>query len=133
MIKKSVTRIVDRLMKTTFKSDGYLNLTVVEKNTNTLKMLPISVSIYALTEYLSRIKAEQSKTILEIESAVTVPPADLKKIVGALKTDYKISAVKTTLNPILLGGLKIKIGDNVFDDSVGRKILQLGEEISQNG
>ncbi len=132
MIKKSVIRMIDRLMKTTFKSDGYLNSLAVEKNAKALKILPVSVSIYALTEYLRRIRMEQDKTVLEIESAVTVPPADLKKIVGAFKADYKISAVKTTLNPILLGGLKIKIGDNEFDDSVSRKILQLGEEISQS-
>ena len=133
MIKKSVTRMIGRLMKNTFKSDGYLNPTVVGKNTKTLKMLPISVSIYALTEYLRRIRAEQSKSVLEIESAVNIPPANLKKIVGALKADYKISAVRTTLNLTLIGGVKIKIGDNVFDDSIGRRILQLGEEISQNG
>jgi len=50
---------------------------------------------------------------------------DLKAKYGSdLATDFKI-------NPDLLGGLRIKIGSDVWDGSVRNRLTRLGEELAQ--
>lgn len=126
---KQFTKIIDNLMETAFKKDGNLDQKQVESHVKALKSLPIPDSIIALSEYLRRIKFELNKTTLEIETSIPLSQSQIKQITDAVKVDHQISAVKSTINPSILGGLRVKIGDVVYDDSIARRILQLGEEI----
>lgn len=130
-INKQLNKMIDNLLKTTFEDDGRLNQALVEGHVNTLKSLPIPDSVFALGEYLRRVKYELARTTLEIEAAVPLTPAQVKCITEAIKADHYVSAVKTIINTSILGGLRVKIGDVVYDDSVARRILQLGEDICQ--
>lgn len=126
---KQLSKIVDTLIKTTFNGEGNLNVQVVEKSVKTLKSLPVPDSIISLGEYLRRIKSELEKTTLDIETAIPLSPAQIRQITDAVRVDHQVSTVKSTINTSLLGGLRVKIGDVVYDDSIARRILQLGEEI----
>lgn len=126
---KQLTKVIDSLMETAFKGDGGLDQKQVETHVKSLKKLPVPDSVIALSEYLRRIKFELNKTTLEIETSIPLAGNQIKQITDAVKVDHQISTVKSTINPSLLGGLRVKIGDVVYDDSVARRILQLGEEI----
>ncbi len=131
MIKgsKQVNKIIDLFMEDSFKISGEVNEIEVRKHIKTLKSLPIPHSILGLSEYLRRLKTELSKTTVEIESAIPLSSSQVNQITKAIRADHFVSHVKTTINPAILGGLKVTIGDSVYDDSVSRRILQLGEEI----
>ena len=126
---KQLAKTIDDLMKTAFTSDGALDQKQVENHVKALKNLPTPDSIIALSAYLRRIKFELNKTTLEIETSIPLSQSQIKQITDAIKADHQISAVKSTINPSILGGLRVKIGDVVYDDSIARRILQLGEEI----
>lgn len=127
-INKQIQKIVNQLMKTSFKNGDVIESKIME-NVKTLKTLPMPDSVMALSEYLRRVKSEVQRSTLVIESTIPVSSLDLKQITEAMKADYHISHVQAVINPSLIGGLRIKIGDVVFDDSVANKILQLREEI----
>lgn len=130
-INKHLSKVIDNLIETTFTERQELNQVLIEEHIQTLKSLPMPDSIFALGEYLRRIKSELAKTTLEIESSIPLAQNQVRQITEALKADHPITAVKTVINPSILGGLRVRIGDVVYDDSVSRRILQLGEEICQ--
>lgn len=128
---KQVNKIIDQFMKDSFKDDGHMEITSVNKNVATLKSLPIPDSIMALSEYMKRIKSELQRTTLVIESTFQLASNDIRTIITAIKSDHQVNNIRTIINPFLLGGLKVTIGDVVYDDSVSQKILQLGETIRE--
>lgn len=131
MIKKNkqLEKRVDQFMKDTFSKNGEIDSQKVKVYVKSLKALPIPDSILALALYLRRIKTESEKTTLEIETAIPLSLSQMGQIAQALKAEHEIRSVKSKINPSLLGGLRVKIGDVVYDDSVSRRILQLGESI----
>lgn len=129
MKNKQITKLVDQLMKTSFKEDGEVMSDKINEHVKTLKDLPIPQSIMALSEYMRRIKSEVQKSTLTIESVVPLLPVEVKSIVSAIKADHQVNDIQSIINPSLLGGIKVRIGDVIYDDSITNKILQLGEEI----
>jgi F-type H+-transporting ATPase subunit delta len=123
-LDKRLQKIVDQMVKDT-ADGGKINQEKALKYVKTLKLLSKAEAIAALSQFLKRLKREQQKTTLEIESVEVLSPAQVKQVTGNLQKDFLISEVKTTINTSLLGGLRIKIGDVVFDDSVDSKYQQL--------
>ena len=78
---------------------------------------------------LIRLEVEQRHAL--IESATTLDPgtsdrvaSDLKNKYGSdLTTDFKV-------NPSLIGGLRIRIGSNVWDGSVQGRLQRLEQELA---
>lgn len=126
---KQINKIIDQFMKNSFKDSGEVEVNSINKNVKTLKSLPIPESILALSEYMGRIKTELQRTTLVIESTIPLNVNDIQTITRAIKSDHQVNNIRTVINPSLYGGLKVKIGDVVYDDSISQKILQLGEEI----
>lgn len=93
------------------------------------KSLPRYQAIFTLSEFLKGIKRELSKRTLEVETATDLSRPELERMRAALKSRYTIYDIRYTKNPSLLGGVKVKIGDNVFDGSVREKINQVKEII----
>lgn len=81
---------------------------------------------------------EQSRNLAEetidarVESAFPLTEAQVDDIVKTLKTRFgkKIKA-STTVNPDLIGGVSIRIGDEVIDASVRGKLAQLATTLSK--
>ncbi|MBI2017881.1 F0F1 ATP synthase subunit delta [Candidatus Daviesbacteria bacterium] len=110
-------------------SDGRINEKKVTSVIKNLKSLPRSQAIFAISEFLKTLKKQMSKTTLIVESSLPLSKLQLNSIAKKLKSDYIISDVKNTLNPKLLGGFRVKIGDMVSDFSLQNRILQLKEAI----
>ena len=129
-IDKRLKRQVEQYVKESVSQDGKLVDNKVKGFTEVLKSLPCPVAIATLGEYLKRLKNEVAKSTLEIESAVALSPVQLKQVIRVIKAKHTIVAVKTSLDTSLLGGVKIKIGDVVYDDTLGQKIASLKGVIS---
>ncbi len=76
--------------------------------------------LHLLPEIVSDLKARVTDTSrVSVESAVTLSTKEKKSMEEILETKYGVtSTINFSVNPKLLGGLKIVIGDRVLDTSV---------------
>jgi F0F1-type ATP synthase delta subunit len=124
-LDRRVRKIVDLMVKDSVAADGKINEEKAAEYIKVLKLLAKAESIAALSEFLKRLKSEIARTTLEIETTIPLSTQQIKQIADVVRTDYSVSEVKTTINSSLFGGLKIKIGDVVYDDSIRCKFQQL--------
>lgn len=66
---------------------------------------------------------------VQVRTAEPVGPEQLEKITNQLKMALKRDVdVKTGVDPALLGGLVVRIGDTVYDGSVANRLARLRDE-----
>lgn len=125
MMNKRLKNIINKLVINSFTPQGEVKANVVMGNTKLLKKLSLGEAIAALTLYQKGLKKEILKTTLEVMSPTAISSSQKNLITKITKKTFQINQVITTIDPSMLGGLRIKIGDFVFDDSVQNKIGQL--------
>ncbi len=82
-----------------------------------------------LQEMQRRLKSEVAKSQMVIESAVPMDEARLRQIQDETQAHFKMNLeVASSVNPALIGGLRIRVGSNVWDGSVAARLQQLGIE-----
>ncbi len=128
-MKKKIIKIAQKAAIESFNK-GRINPTMVTKFTNLFKKFPKYEAVVYLSEYAKALRRLEKQTILTIESSITLSSADKNKIIANIKKDYLISKVETKLNSTLLGGVKVSIGDMVYEDSLNFRIRQLGDVIT---
>lgn len=126
---KRLKKAVEKYALESFSKDGEVLEKRVREYTKALKLLPRPLAIAGLSEYLKRLKSQMQESALEIESAVALSPAQIKQVTKVMKEKHPVTKVETCLNDGLLGGVKVKIGDMVYDDSLSQKLVQLKEAI----
>lgn len=126
---KHLNKVVKKFVEASFK-DGKMIETQVSKSIKILKLLSNSQAILALTEYLKQLKRQERKYTLYIESAIAPSSVQIKKIKKVVERKTRISKVLVNVNPEILGGFKLKIGDEIWDESILGKINQVKEVIS---
>lgn len=84
--------------------------------------------LLVLRAYQRLIEVELAKSRAVVEHAGNVDNAVLKNIAAALTTRYKrnVTAVSKP-NSSLIAGLRVKIGDDVFESSVAGRLQALAE------
>jgi F-type H+-transporting ATPase subunit delta len=88
-------------------------------------------AIGVLKEYqrLVRLEVEQHQAL--IESAVELDQATSEMLVGNLKAKYGADlSTEFRVTTELLGGIRIKIGSDVFDSSVRERLNRLQSQVS---
>ncbi len=93
------------------------------------KKLPQGKAIFCLSEYRNGLERVRDMQTLKIESAIPLPRSTIRKIQNEFKKFHTVTEIQTKQNSSLLGGLKVTIGDQVFDDSIERKVQKLGDAI----
>lgn len=79
---------------------------------------------------LVRLEAEKSHAI--IESATELNAETSQRVLADLKNRYGNELVaEFKVNPDLIGGLRIKIGNDVWDGSVRQRLNRLEEELDR--
>lgn len=124
-IDRRLKRTVEKMVVASFDKRGKILEDNVKSYSKVLRALPNSSAILALSYFLAGIKRGVGRTTLEIESAVVLSEVEIKKIVDLVSAQSPVFQVNTNLNHQLLGGLRVKIGDFVFDDSINARINQL--------
>lgn len=124
-LDKKLKKTINKLVILSFDNKGGLKEEKVQIFSKSLKSLVGPKAIVGLSEYVKGLKREMKKTTLEIESNLLLSQTEVDKVTNRVRSKYILSGVATLLNTSLLGGLKFKIGDMVFDDSVQNKIEQV--------
>ncbi|HUH07747.1 MAG TPA: ATP synthase F1 subunit delta [Egibacteraceae bacterium] len=80
-----------------------------------------------IADETARLAAEARKRVVaEVRSAVALDDAQQSKIAAALtQSSGKDVELKVTVDPKVVGGLVIKMGDTVIDGSVARRLSEL--------
>lgn len=84
----------------------------------------------ALQHYQQLLRLELAKRHAVIESAAPLSPATADAILTNLR--HKYGADLTTefqVNPELIGGMRVKIGSDVYDGSVRNRLTRLQEQL----
>ncbi|MDD5147280.1 MAG: F0F1 ATP synthase subunit delta [Candidatus Daviesbacteria bacterium] len=131
MTKKELQKKVAKLVNISFK-DGRMVESCAVKSIKALKSLPRYEAIFALSEYLKGIRRIEREHTLYIETLVPLSPAQVKKAKKLAEKKTQITKVLVNINPEILGGFKLKIGDEIWDESVLGKISQVKEVIQGN-
>ena len=128
MTKKQLQKVVKQLVKVSF-IDGKMVESNIIKSIKILKSQCKSQAILALSEYLRALKRKQREHTLFIETTSPLSVGQINKILKAVEKQVKITKVVTQINPEILGGFKLKIGDAIWDESLMGKIKQVKETI----
>jgi F-type H+-transporting ATPase subunit delta len=83
----------------------------------------------AILEHLKRlVKLEQDRRAAKIESAVALTPEQQSGVSSSLERIYGRGLnVSFETNPKLVGGLRVRVGSDVYDGSVATRLKQLEE------
>lgn len=108
---------------------GKLNESKAKGFIETFKKLNLSEAIFCLETYQKLLKQELSKSQAIVSSASKLSRDEQNKISKRLNTAYFILNTNFQIDPSLLGGIKVKIGDTIFDDTVKSKINTVKEAI----
>jgi F-type H+-transporting ATPase subunit delta len=86
-----------------------------------------------IIEALSEVAAEQrNKAVAEVRSAVPLDEQRRSKLAKALsKASGRDVEVKVLVDPSLMGGVVARVGDQVFDGSVRRKLEMAREQLAR--
>lgn len=128
-ITKEARRVARQLMKATVV-DGRVDTAVVRKVVSSLKASQPRGFLGVLSAYSRLVRLELERSHAIIESAVVLDDStrsavefDLqKKYDGRLTVEYR-------QKPELLGGLKVRVGSDVWDGTVRGRLERLRERI----
>lgn len=129
MTKKSLNKIVKKLAELSFREGRIIEAQVI-KSIKILRALPQYEAILALGEYLNSIKRIERQFTMIVETSIPLPSATVNKMRKIVEKKNKITKVLVNINPEILGGFKLKIGDEIYDESILGKINQVKEVIS---
>jgi len=122
-------KVVEKYALASFNSRGELDTKKAERFVRDLKSLSAPQAIAALSEFVKRIKTEVGKTALEITSAVPLSSTQVNEVTKAVKVKHNVNAVQAGVDGKLLGGVRVKIGDLVYDNSLAQKIAALKTQL----
>lgn len=128
-IRKQLQKTVNKLIDLSFK-DGKIVEAQVARSIKVLKSLSRFEAIPALSEYLKNLKRKEREHTMYIETVVPLSPAQVKRMKKIVEKKVKIAKVLVNINPEILGGFKLRIGDEIWDESVSGKINQVKEAIN---
>ena|SRR3989338_2599403 len=125
-VNAKVRKAVYKLVESCIEKDS-VNEKKVLGAVEQLQKLPRSMMFVYLTEFYKILKKRINDSTLLVESVVGLSDKTLDEIGDIVKKDFRVVAVTSSINPAILGGLKVTIGDTVFDSSIKRNLMQLKE------
>lgn len=125
---RQLLKIVKQLIEASFSGEKIIEDKVINA-IKVLKNLPQSKAIFAMNEYLVGLKRKEREHTMYIETAISLSDATVNKMRKVVEKKVKISKVLVNINPEILGGFKLKIGDEIWDESIQGKIQQVKEAI----
>lgn len=127
-INKQLKQVVNMALDDSFVK-GKLNEKNAQKVIKLFKAQPRSEAIALLTNYLRGIKQRLERVTMVVESPTSLSTSEMNKIKTKFGSQFSILNSQFNLNPSLLGGLRVKIGDYIFEDSIKSRINQVKEAV----
>lgn len=129
---KLLQKTINKLVDVSFK-DGKIVESQVMKSIKLLKTLPKYETIWALSQYLKLLKDREREHTMFLETFIPLSPAQIQKAKKIIDKKVKITKVLVSVNPEILGGFKLRVGDEIWDESLVGKLNQLKEAIISGG
>jgi len=128
-ISKDIRRLSRKLMRA-----SYVNGVLDRERINSIVQSIIAERprnyIHLLENYLRLLRLEFGKRQATIESAAELDPEAGRKIVAGLEHKYGASlATDFVVNPALLGGVRVRVGSDVWDSSVRNRLERLQQKL----
>lgn len=128
--RKEALRIAKKIFAASWV-DGQLDLPTVKRVVDKLKETRPRGYIQVADAYWRLVKLEIERNRAIIQSAIPLDENTKTQVVNDLKKKYgpQISP-EFSISPELLGGMKIRVGSDVWDGSVKNRIERLSENFN---
>jgi F-type H+-transporting ATPase subunit delta len=128
-ISKDIRRLSRKLMRA-----SYVNGVLDRERINSIVQSIIAERprnyIHLLENYLRLLRLGFGKRQATIESAAELDPEAGRKIVAGLEHKYGAGlATDFVVNPALLGGVRVRVGSDVWDSSVRNRLERLQQKL----
>jgi len=128
-ITKDIRQLSRKLMRA-----SYVNGTLDRERINSIVQSIIAERprsyIRLLENYLRLLRLEFGKRQATIESAAELNHEAGRKIVAGLENKYGVGLTTDfVVNPALLGGVRVRVGSDVWDSSVRNRLERLQQKL----
>ena len=128
-INKETRQLAKGLLRSSYV-DGRLDSSRVASLVKSLIEKKPRNYIKALEAYKRLLRLEVEKRSATIETATELPPEAGQQIVANLKRKYGGDlTAKFVVTPELLGGMRIRVGSDVWDSSVRNRLHRLQQQL----
>ncbi|WP_397381612.1 ATP synthase F1 subunit delta [Prosthecobacter sp.] len=129
-----ITKEARRTSRQLFRAciaDGNLDETRVRTVVSTVAKNKPRGYIGILDAFARLVANEVDRQLAAVESATALPPATQSELQVSLSKKYgRPLTLKFSVNPKLLGGIRVKVGSDVWDGSVKARLKALSESLS---
>ena len=126
---KEIRRLSRAMLRASF-TDGQLDRGKVASIVQSLIEKKPRHCIDILQNYKRLLRLEIEKRHATIESAAELSPEVREQIVRNLKRKYGTDlTIEFVVNPQLIGGMRVRLGSNVWDGSVQNRLQRLAQQI----
>jgi F-type H+-transporting ATPase subunit delta len=128
-LNKEIRQLSRKMLQASF-TDGQLDPGKVGSLVDSLVTHKPRNYIDVLKNYKRLLRLELQKRRATIETASEVDPAIRSEIIANLKNKYGNDlATEFQVDPQLLGGMRIRVGNDVWDGSVRNRLERLQHEL----
>jgi F-type H+-transporting ATPase subunit delta len=129
-INKEIRRLSRALLRASF-TDGQLDPGEISSLVQSLVEKKPRYYIAVLENYQRLLRLEVGKRHALIESAGELAPEASSKILSSLRRKYEADlTTEFRVNPELLGGLRIRVGSDVWDGTVRNRLERLEQNLA---
>jgi F-type H+-transporting ATPase subunit delta len=129
-INREIRRVSREMLRASF-TDGQLDEGKIGSLVQSLVEKKPRHCIYILENYKRLVRLELEKRRARIESAAELSSEVRSQIVASLQRKYGPDLTTEFMsNPELLGGLRIRVGSDVWDGSVQERLQRLEETLA---
>ena len=128
-LNKEIRQLSRKMLQASF-TDGQLDSGRIASLVDSFIAQKPRNYIAVLKNYRRLLRLELQKRQATIETASEVDPAIRSEIMTNLKTKYGNDlAMEFQVDPALLGGMRIRVGSDVWDGSVRNRLQRLEQEL----
>jgi F-type H+-transporting ATPase subunit delta len=128
-LNKEIRRLSRKMLQASF-TDGQLDPGRIASLVDSLIAQKPRNYLDVLKNYKRLLRLELEKRNATIQTASQVDPAIRSEIVANLKSKYGNDlATEFLVDPALLGGMRIRVGSDVWDGSVRNRLQRLQNEL----
>jgi F-type H+-transporting ATPase subunit delta len=129
-INKEIRRLSRELLRASF-TDGRLDQGEISSLMQSLVEKKPRYYIAVLENYQRLLRLEVEKRHALIESADELAPEASSRILSSLRRKYEFDlTTEFRVNPELLGGLRIRVGSDVWDGTVRNRLQRLEQNLA---
>ncbi|MBI9014576.1 MAG: F0F1 ATP synthase subunit delta [Clostridiales bacterium] len=103
---------------------NFLKLLIEKKRSD------VMVEVYG--DFKAFVEAQKGLVVAKVESVIPLEANEIKSLEAKLnQVTGKTVTVNNVINPDIMGGLVVKVGDKVIDGSIKRKLENLKHELAE--